>query len=507
MADSKNTISIARSKIRSQQENLSEYIFGKVQPQAIPLEEAVLGALMLDRDALPSVMDTISPESFYVDANKTIFRAILKLFANTRPVDLLTVTDELRTMGELESIGGPQYLVQLTNKVASAANIEYHARIVAQKHIQRELIRISTSTIKEAYEDTTDVFELLDKAEQDLFGVTQDNLRRGAQSMQALSGNLFKQIEELYKNKDVNQGLTGVSTGFSKLDAITSGWQPSDLVIVAARPGMGKTSFVLALARNAAVLQQKPVAFFSLEMSSLQLANRFLSLEAEIEGRKLRNGSLTEEEWDRLTFHLERMSAAPVFIDDTPAINIFELRAKCRRLKSQHDIQLIILDYLQLMNGADDGKRSGNREQEISNISRSLKALAKELNVPVIALSQLSRAVETRGGDKRPQLSDLRESGAIEQDADLVSFIYRPEYYKIQFDENDNPTKGLAEIIIAKHRNGALDTVQLKFTEQFAKFSEMDDPFFNQLSESSGSEIDDVMTRASRINDFDNPPY
>jgi replicative DNA helicase len=825
-------------------ESLSNFVFGKVQPQAVPLEEAVLGALMLDREALPMVMDTLRPESFYLEGHQQIYRAIIRLFERSNPVDLLTVTEELKKAGDLEKIGGGYYLVELSNRVASAANIEYHARIIAQKHIQRELISVSTRTIRDAYEDTTDVFNLLDEAEKGLFAITQNNLSRSYESMGSLSSKVLKQIEELSKKED---GLTGVPTGFTDLDRLTSGWQPSDLIIVAARPGMGKclakgtkvlmfngdlcnvedlnpgdllmgddstprtilstttgremmywvrqnkgidyrvneshilslkrsrterrhqngdvlnisvkeylqqsdkfktnykgyktsvefadkplpvhpyflglwlgdgtsensnisttdeavvsylesyseelglrlsgqkqapgkcpiyciandrqhamgyslhgmlralgvlgnkhipqdylinstskrlellaglidsdghylvqsngfeitqkneklalgikflcdslgfrtsltekkaqiasigfetmvwrlriygdldkvpvrierkqpnpwkskinwqvtgirveadkeddyygfeldgnglflledmtvthnTSMVLAVALNAALDFGKGVALFSLEMASTQLVQRLISMESEIPATKFRNGKLEDYEWQMLQTTVERLNTVPIFIDDTPAINIFELRAKCRRLKMQHDIQLVIIDYLQLMTGSADAGRGGNREQEIGSISRALKSLAKELNVPVIALSQLSRAVEVRGGSKRPQLSDLRESGSIEQDADIVSFIYRPEYYQILEDEQGQSLKGIAEFIIAKHRNGALDTVKLKFTDTFAKFSNLDDPSFAGLSDPlSGPFQPSVISRQSRMNDEDIP--
>lgn len=825
-------------------ESLSNFVFGKVQPQAVPLEEAVLGALMLDREALPMVMDTLRPESFYLESHQQIYRAIIRLFERSNPVDLLTVTEELKKAGELDKIGGGYYLVELSNRVASAANIEYHARIIAQKHIQRELIGVSTRTIRDAYEDTTDVFNLLDEAEKGLFAITQNNLSRSYESMGSLSSKVLKQIEELSKKED---GLTGVPTGFTDLDRLTSGWQPSDLIIVAARPGMGKclgkgtkvlmyngslqnvedlnpgdllmgddstprtilsttkgqemmywvrqnkgidyrvneshilslkrsrtewkhqngdvlnisvkeylqqsakfktnykgyktavefaekalpvhpyflglwlgdgtsessnvsttdteivsylksyadelglelkkvqqapekcpvyrisndrqnamgyslhgllrelgvlnnkhipqdylvnssakrlellaglmdsdghylvqsngfeitqkseklareikflcdtlgfrtslvakkaqisaigfettvwrlriygdldkipvriqrkqpnpwkskinwqvtgiqveadkvddyygfeldgnglflledmtvthnTSMVLAVALNAALDFGKGVALFSLEMASTQLVQRLISMESEIPATKFRNGKLEDYEWQMLQTTVERLNTVPIFIDDTPAINIFELRAKCRRLKMQHDIQLVIIDYLQLMTGSSENNRGGNREQEIGTISRALKSLAKELNVPVIALSQLSRAVETRGGSKRPQLSDLRESGSIEQDADIVSFIYRPEYYQILEDEQGQSLKGIAEFIIAKHRNGALDTVRLKFTDTFAKFSNLDDPSFSGMGDPlSGPFQPSVISRQSRMNDEDIP--
>lgn len=836
---------VVRPFTQKRSEDLSNFVFGKVQPQAIPLEEAVLGALMLDKDALAVVLDILRAESFYLEAHKSIFRAMLKLFEKSRPIDLLTVMEQLKKEGELDTAGGPAYLAELTNKVASAANIEYHARIIAQKYIQRELISVSTKIIRDSYEDTTDVFQLLDDAEQGLFDIAQQNMSRGYESMGSLSSKLQKQLEELKQRED---GLTGVPTGFTDLDRLTSGWQPSDLIILAARPGMGKclakgvkvvmydgslkkvedlkigdllmgddstprailslargrermywirqnkgidyrvneshilslkksrregkgergdiidisvrdwlqksekfrnnykgykvaikfpeqrtslppyflgiwlgdgvatksyiatqdeevitylgefandlklnlqcyqqhpqkcplyritggytgnkgyslkvalreigvlgnkhipeaflinsaqkrlellaglidsdghylvqsngyeitqkdkaltkqikflcdslgfrtsfapkkaaiksigyetevyririygdvdkipvrikrkqarpwkspvnwqvtgikveydkvddyygfeldgngrflledmtvthnTSFVLSIAKNAAVLFNKAVAVFSLEMSAVQLVQRIVSMEAEISGSKMRNGRLEEYEWQQLYTAIENLSEVPIFIDDTPGINIFELRAKCRRLKMQHDIQMVIIDYLQLMSGGADNKR-GNREQEVSAISRALKGMAKELNVPVIALSQLSRAVEVRGGSKRPQLSDLRESGSIEQDADIVSFIYRPEYYDILEDEEGQSLKGVAEIIVAKHRNGALETIKLKFTSQFARFSDLDDPDFGALpGDTFDNPASNIITRPSKMNDDEDIPF
>lgn len=443
--------------------------FGKVQPQALPLEEAVLGALMLDKDALPIVIDILQVKSFYAQSHQLIYQAMLRLFEKTHPVDLLTVTENLKKSGTLKKAGGPFYLVELTNRVASAANIEYHARIIAQKFIQRSLIRVSTKIIQDAYADTTDVFLLLDEAEQGLFSITQQNVNRSFESLENLASQALKNLEVLSQQ---DKSITGVPTGFEDLDRLTSGWQPSDLICIAARPGMGKSAFVLALAKNAAKDYGKGVALFTLEMSNLQMVQRLIGMEAQVSSSKLRNGQLDPEEWDQVKTAVETLSEVPIYIDDTPGINIFELRAKCRRLMMQHGIQMIIIDYLQLMTG--DNKKSGNREQEISFISRALKGLAKELKVPVIALSQLSRAVETRGGTKRPQLSDLRESGAIEQDCDIVSFIYRPEYYSILEDEEGNSLKGVAEIIVAKHRNGSLKTVKLKFKDEFAQFSDLD---------------------------------
>jgi len=488
--------------------------FGKLPPQAVDLEEAVLGALMLEKDALTSVIDILHPDSFYKDSHRMIFSAIRRLFEKSEPIDILTVTSELKKSGELDIVGGPFAITQLTGRVASAANIEYHARIILQKHIQRELIRISSETIKDAYEDTSDIFFLLDRAEKNLFDVAQGNIRRNYQEMSSMVSEAYKQIEAALRH---GTGITGVESGFSDLDRITSGWQKSDLVVVAARPGMGKTAFVLSLARNAAVGFKKPIAFFSLEMSSVQLVQRMIASETGIPAEKLKKGQLNPVEWQQLVTMTGKLSEAPIYIDDTPALSIFDLRSKCRRLKVQHNIELIVVDYLQLMRSDVDAK-SGNREQEISSISRSLKAIAKELNVPSIALSQLSRAVESRGGIKRPQLSDLRESGAIEQDADMVLFIYRPEYYKIEYDEENKPTRGMAEIIIAKHRNGALETVKLKFIDRLAKFTDMDYSEVGATSADgnssfvSGSIVDYQSNRiivGSRMNDMndDESPF
>ncbi len=485
---------------------------GKLPPQAIDLEEAVLGALMLEKDALSSVIDILKPEVFYVDKHQKIFHAIHQLFEKSSPVDILTVTAHLRQLGELEMIGGAYYITELTNRVASAANIEFHARIIIQKFIQRELIRISTEVIQSAYEDTTDVLDLLDKAEKNLFEIAQNNLRRDSRKMDDLMHETLKEIEAL---KDKKDGLTGVPSGFTDLDRMTSGWQKSDLVIIAARPAMGKTAFVLTCARNAAVEFDKPVVVFSLEMSSVQLVNRLISGETEIEQEKIRKGTLEEWEWQQIHSKIGRLEQAPLILDDTPALNIFEFRAKCRRLKSQHDIQLIIIDYLQLMHGKSaDSKGGGNREQEIGSISRALKSVAKELNVPVIALSQLSRAVESRpGGSKKPMLSDLRESGSIEQDADMVLFLYRPEYYGLTEDENGQPTQGVGEVIIAKHRNGETGTVRLKFVGKFVKFVDLDQgmdgfpaaasPFAGLNPSQDFDKPSNFIIRPSRMDDMD----
>lgn len=445
---------------------------GKIPPQAIDLEEVVLGAMMIDKKGVNEVIDILHPDVFYKEAHKFVYEAILALFNNSSPIDLLTVSEQLKKMGKLEAVGGDFYLIQLTKRVASSAHIEYHARIIQQKYIQRSLIRISSETIEEAYDDTTDVFDLLDSAESKLYEVTQGNLKRSTETAQSLVLQAKKKIEEIA----AKEGLSGIPSGFDKLDKLTSGWQPSDLIIVAARPGMGKTALTLSMARNIAVNAKIPVAFFSLEMSSVQLITRLISSETGLSSEKLRTGKLEKHEWEQLHVKVKSLENAPLYIDDTPSLSIFDLRAKARRLASQQGIKLIIIDYLQLMT-AGNNQKGGNREQEISTISRNLKALAKELEVPVIALSQLSRAVETRGGSKRPLLSDLRESGAIEQDADIVSFIYRPEYYKIdEWDDDErSPTAGQAEFIVAKHRNGGLDNIRLKFIANLGKFDNLDE--------------------------------
>lgn len=481
---------------------------GKIPPQALDLEEAVLGALMLEKDALTEVVDVLRPESFYHERHQHIYRAILSLFTKSEPVDLLTVTNRLRENGELEKAGGAFYITQLTTKINSAANIEYHSRIIAENSIKRDLITVSSEIQREAFEVTTDVFELLDKTEQALFEISESNIRKNYSDIRSV---MREALQLLETKKDNTNGLTGVPAGFSALDRITGGWQFSDLIIIAARPGMGKTAFILSAVRNAAVDFGMGCAVFSLEMSSVQLINRLISAEAELESDKIRKGNLAEHEWVQLHHKISKLSEAPIFIDDTPALSILELRAKCRRLKAQHDIQLIVIDYLQLMSGDTGARKSGNREQEIASISRALKGIAKELNVPVIALSQLSRAVETRGGDKRPQLSDLRESGSIEQDADQVLFLYRPEYYGITEAEDGTPLTGTGEVIIAKNRHGSIEDVRLRFIGKYTKFCDLesfDSPGgFGGFpdTESNFDAAPAAKTFGSKLNDDDDP--
>jgi replicative DNA helicase len=495
-----------RRKPKNPTPNEAYFQHGKVPPQSVDLEEAVLGAMMLEKDALTEVIEILQPAVFYKEAHQVIFAAIQRLFANTEPVDILTVTDALRKSGELEVAGGPYYITMLTNRVASAANIEYHAHIILQKYIQRELIRISSDVIKDAYEDTTDVFDLLDKAESNLFQISENSLRRTSRTMQSL---VKEAIQEIAAGRKHEGHLKGVGSGFSELDRITGGWQKSDVVILASRPGMGKTALALTMARNAAVDFKKPVAVFSLEMSAVQLVTRLISSETGINAEKLKKGNLDDIEWQHLHAKITSLIDAPILIDDTPALTIFELRAKSRRLKAQHNIELIILDYLQLMQGGAEHK--GNREQEISSISRSLKALSKELDVPIIALSQLSREVEKRGGTKKPILSDLRESGSIEQDADMVIFIYRPEYYKIDQDEKGESTTGLAEISIAKNRSGSTKDIKLRFIAKYAKFADYSDDFEGSDTISPNMAFDgqvrtrNVMSRMDDIEHEDQP--
>jgi len=487
-----------------QDADVNKLVYGRVPPQAIPLEEAVLGAIMLDKDALPSVLHVLKPESFYLPAHQEIYSVMEFLFSSSSPVDLLTVHEELRKRKKMDEVGGPTYLMQLADKVASSANIEYHSKIVSQKYIQRELIKVSTEVIKDSYEDTKDVLDLLDEAERNLYNISDNNLSSEYKNVASILIDVKLEIE---KSAQQGDSLTGVTTGFAELDKMTNGWQKSDLIIIAARPGMGKTAFTLSLGKNAAE-HGKSIAIFSLEMSKNQLVSRLISMEAEINSKQLRNGQLNELEWEKLHKAVDKLSDLNIFIDDTPALNIYELRAKGRRLSQQHNLDMIVIDYLQLMQAA-PGKNRGNREQEISSISRALKALAKELNIPVIALSQLSRAVETRGS-KKPVLSDLRESGAIEQDADIVTFIYRPDYYELEGDFQG--PQGQAEIILSKHRNGSLGTVNLKFVGEFVKFSEPDQTGFDDLNISPDDIFGDptaggIVTRPSKLNNDQDVPF
>ncbi|MDR1739834.1 MAG: replicative DNA helicase, partial [Bacteroidales bacterium] len=458
----KNAIRGAFSTPLSDRINLEQ---GKLTPQAVEVERLILGAFMIDENAQISVGDILRPDFFYLPEHQAIFKTMQTLVATSRPVDILTVTEQLRKNGELEAVGGAAYISSLTNRVSSSAHIEYHTKIVQEKFIQRELIKTAAEITKEAFSETADVIETLDRAEQKLLDIGDANFHNEYQDIRMLISQVRENIEEVSKLQD---SMSGIPSGFTELDRITNGWQKGNLVIVAARPGMGKTAFALSMARNMAIDFKRPVAFFSLEMTAVELVQRLVSSEAEIKGEQLKRGELSEMEWERLVEKSAVLGEAPLYINDSSAITMYELRAQCRRLKQKHKIEAVFIDYLQLMQGGVSIK-GGNREQEISQISRQLKALAKELSIPIIALAQLSRQVETRGGDKQPQLSDLRESGAIEQDADIVSFIYRPEYYGITQDEQGNSTLGKSYVKIAKHRNGSTGMIALRWIGNLAR--------------------------------------
>ncbi|MDE5821911.1 MAG: replicative DNA helicase [Paramuribaculum sp.] len=449
---------------------------GRIPPRDKDLEEAVLGALMLEKDAYTIVCDLLKPECFYEPAHSKIYEAIQHLGAAQKPIDMLTVTEQLRLDGNLDEVGGPVYISELTSRVLSGANVEYHARIVAQKYLARELISFASEIESKAFDESNDVDDLLQAAEGKLFEISQRNVKKDVTQIDPVIGQAIIQIQA---SANRASGLSGLESGYHELDKLTSGWQNSDLIIIAARPAMGKTAFVLSMAKNMAVTYNTPIAIFSLEMSNLQLVNRLISNVCELGGEKIKSGQLTPVEWDQLMSRIKKLYGAPLYIDDTPSLSIFELRTKARRLVREHDVKFIIIDYLQLMNAS--GMRFGSREQEVSMISRSLKQLAKELNIPIVALSQLNRSVESRGKDddkngKRPQLSDLRESGAIEQDADIVCFIHRPEYYlRSDVDSEGNDIRGLAEFIVAKHRSGKVDDVKMRFRKEFARFENWDE--------------------------------
>lgn len=458
----------SKTKYKSKSKQLMD--IGKMPPQAIEIEEAVIGALMLQSEIASIVFTILKHESFYKDAHSLMFAACERLYTQSYPIDILTVTQELMKAGELELAGGAYNITKLTNKIGSAANIEFHARIIQQKFIQRELIRVSTQTIHDAYEDGCEVFDLLDQSGKNLFLITQNTYKKGASTSASIANKVIKELEATAKRVD---GLSGIPAGIQSLDKLTGGWQNGDLIIVAARPAMGKTALAVTLGKNAAMMFSKPTAIFSLEMTESQLMRRIISSEAKINSYLLKNPkNLTDENWKEINTAIGDISNAPLFIDDTPGMSIFELRAKARRMKEENGIELIIIDYLQLMTA---GMDKGNREQEISLISRSLKGLAKELQIPVIALSQLSRAVESRPGSKEPQLSDLRESGAIEQDADMVIFPHRPEYYNIMEDEAGNSTVGMAKLIIAKHREGAIGDAYTRYISYLTTFCDIEE--------------------------------
>ena len=465
---------VSKTSRRGQQAPI-DTSFGHLQPQAIDIEKVVLGALMIDKDAFTVVSEIIKPETFYEARHQKIYEAVQSLNLQEKPVDIMTVTEELRHKGTLEEVGGPSYIVELSSQVASSAHIEYHAHILAQKFLARQLIQFASMIETDAFDETVDVDDLMQKAEGALFEISQKNMLQDYVQIDTIVDQAHQLLLQAANREG---GLTGVPSGFRKLDDITAGWQPSDLIIIAGRPAMGKTSFALSIAKNIAVDYRKPIAFFSLEMNNVQLVNRLISNVCSIPGNKMLNGQLTPDEWERFDSNIRKMQGAPIYVDDTPGLSIFELRTKARRLVREHNIEVLMIDYLQLMNA--NGMRFNSRQEEVSTISRSLKSLAKELNIPVLALSQLSRAVEQREGveGKRPQLSDLRESGAIEQDADMVLFVHRPEYYHILQDEKGNDLHGMAQIIIAKHRKGATGDVLLNFRGEYTRFANPEDAKF-----------------------------
>lgn len=468
----------------TQKTDLTSYTFGKIPPQAIDIEEAVLGAILLESSAMSLIVGVIKANMFYKTAHELIYKAVNGLYQGGHPIDILTVTEELKRMGDLETVGGPHYIMELTNRVASAGNIEYHAYIITQKYLQREVIRVSSSMLKEAYEDTTDVFELITKMQKSTEQITVANLHTGEKNATQLFRELREHMENARKIKQErtdNGFYGGIPSNLLRLDEITDGWQDSDLIIVAARPGMGKTSFTKKAIKGSLSIG-KPVAMFSTEMASVQLTARLVSEDLKLPIKKILKGEL-DEVTEKKVFERQKFYDDKLFIDDGP-LNITELKIKCRRLKMNHNIGLIVLDYLQLMEAAKQSKYTNNREQDVSEMSRGCKLIAKELNVPFIALSQLSRSVESRGGNMQPRLSDLRESGSIEQDADIVIFIYRPEYYHQQkhkkFDmvklvDNgpDVSSKGIAQLIIAKHRNGDLGSEWFRFDGKYTQFENL----------------------------------
>lgn len=471
---------------------------GKLPPQAPELEDSVLGALMIEKDAYGTVADLLRPEVFYKDQNRLVYEAIRALAAKDQPIDILSVVEKLRSLGTLEQAGGAVYLADLTRRVASTAHLRYHAQVISQKATTRDLIALAAQIEEKGFDETQDTDELMQEAEAGIFEISQRSQKRDVTQIDPVIEEAFKRMEKAAKN---DGSISGIPSGFEALDKITSGWQTPDLIIIAARPAMGKTAFVLSMAKNMAIDRKIPVAIFSLEMSNVQLVNRLIMNVCEIEGDKIKTGKFNKEETRRLNTKVNHMTGAPLYMDDTPSLSIFELRSKARKLVREHGIRLIIIDYLQLMNA--QGSSFGSREQEVSIISRNLKALAKELDIPIIALSQLNRGVEARQGieGKTPQLSDLRESGAIEQDADMVCFIHRPEYYHLYSDEKTGKDlRGLAQIIVAKHRNGATDSIWLRFRGKYAKFQNeneaIDEDELTPLPSAGGMSIQSSMNNS-----------
>ena len=475
--------------------------FAHVQPQAVEIERVVLGALMVDSDAFSVVSELLKPETFYEPRHQKIYEAIRNMNMDERPVDIMTLNDELSKMGEIDKVGGVDYLMEISSQVASAAHVESHARILAEKYMQRQLIHFAGDIETKAYDSSVDVDELMQQAEGSLFQISQNNMKQDFTQVAPVVKNAVEILQRAASNKG---GLTGIPTGYTGMDEITSGWQASDLVIIAGRPAMGKTSFALSIAKNVAVDYGVPIGFFSLEMNNVQLVNRLISNVCEVSGRKILNGQLDPSDWERLDKRIGRLTDAPIYVDDTPGLSVFELRTKARRLVREKGVKIIMIDYLQLMNA--NGMKFGSRQEEVSTISRSLKGLAKELDIPVLALSQLSRNVENREGleGKRPQLSDLRESGAIEQDADMVLFVHRPEYYHIYQDEKGNDLHGMAQIIIAKHRKGSTGDVLLNFRGEFTRFQDPTEAATSSPVADGGGEI--IGSRMNGGGELPSPP-
>jgi replicative DNA helicase len=458
---------VARTKKSNNDNGVDQLNPADIKPPSVPeIEASVLGAMMIEKEAVPKALEMLAPESFYVKAHRIIFEAMISLFDSDEPIDTVTLYEELKKRGEIEEVGGAVYLSKLSQNIPSAANIEYHAKIILEKQILRGLITSAHDIAKNAYDGTADAFEILDEAERKIFEITESHLSKSYQGMDRAVRDAMEYIETIHS---ATHQKFSVPTGFFELDEILGGLQKSDLIIIAARPSMGKTALALSIARNAAIENKVPVGIFSLEMATMQLIIRLICAEARINAHQVRTGKLPHAEAPKLSKTVHRLTDAPIYVDDSPVQTVLEIRAKTRRLKAEKNIGLIIVDYLQLMQGP---ARAESREREISHISRSLKALAKELNIPVIALSQLNRAVEARS-DKRPQLADLRESGSIEQDADVVVFLSRPEYYGIEKDENGESLEGVAEVMVAKQRNGPTGMVKLAFVKDYARFENL----------------------------------
>ena len=463
------------------QDNIKERT-ERIPPQNLDAEKSLLSAILISEESLPDITEIVSPKDFYDERNRHIYNAMWTLYEKHQPVDLLTVTDELKRHKLTAKAGGAAYLSELSSYAPTAAHARAYAELIANCAIRRRLITAASDITESAYDEATETQEILGSAEKSLFEVSEQNTHGEMAAMADLLTTTYDRLEDLYENKGT---LAGYKTGFVDLDRITAGLHKSDLVILAARPAMGKTAFVLSMAKNMAVDFNIPVAIFSLEMSNVQLVNRLIMNVCEVEGSKIRNGRLSKAEWEKLENNISVLQNAPIYVDDTPGLSVFELRSKARKLVKDKKIQIIIIDYLQLMNA--NGTNFGSREQEVSIISRTLKGLAKELDIPVIALSQLSRAVEKRDSSnsnvdgKKPLLSDLRESGAIEQDADMVCFIHRPEYYKLYDDGNGKDLRGLGQIIVAKHRNGATDEIWLRFIGKYTRFQNENDAFEDDL--------------------------